>query len=208
MKNQRVVRNGQTTGLFLVRLSVCLLLSGCSMPASSPALSPVTALRVDSRQIEIGAAASVQSLPLYHQAQQACKQSKYQEAASLLARLASEPCLTADQRAFCQAQRQICLRHLSAPASASAVQHSLASTLDTRHPALRFFRRLRPPRSAARLPIAACSHPSRRHVRKWNGPGGVAICRSLGRFKSGGSARQPGSPAGHTDPCHLSLAVS
>ena len=60
-------------------------------------------------------AAHVQSLPLYHQAQQACSRKQYRQAADLLARLAEDSRLSTQERDFCQEQRAICLRDAGLP---------------------------------------------------------------------------------------------
>jgi len=60
--------------------------------------------------------AYVQSLPLYHEAQQACSHKQFLHAADLLARLAADTSLSARERVFCQEQRAICLQDAGLPA--------------------------------------------------------------------------------------------
>ena len=93
--------------LLLCLLSFCL--SGCrpSTPVS------VVARPVSARTLPQSSSASdarrnaidhVQSLPLYHQAQSACEQHHYKEAADLLERLSASPGLNSLEIAFCHDQ--------------------------------------------------------------------------------------------------------
>ena len=61
------------------------------------------------------ALATVQSLPLYQQAQQACKVGQFHHAAELLAQLSASASLSAEQRAFVQEQRSLCLHDAGLP---------------------------------------------------------------------------------------------
>ncbi len=56
------------------------------------------------------AARHVRNFPLYKQAQRACSQKQFRYAAHLLERLAAIPGLSAEEVAFCQEQRDLCLQ--------------------------------------------------------------------------------------------------
>ena len=69
------------------------------------------------------ALANVRAQPLYQEAVQACQGKQYKHASDLLLRLASQPGLNAQETAFVQQQRAICLQdaHLPVPPAARAV---------------------------------------------------------------------------------------
>ena len=56
---------------------------------------------------------AVQASPLYHQAQTACRAHDFHKAADLLKTLSASPGFTQDQIAFCQQQRDLCLKDAS-----------------------------------------------------------------------------------------------
>ncbi len=97
-------------------------LNGCSskhVSVAVPAVSVSSSRQAGTFSAEV---AHVRSLPLYKQAEQACRQKQFPYAANLLQRLAAMPGLTAQERAFCQEQRAICLKDagdlpVSAPGS-------------------------------------------------------------------------------------------
>ena len=78
---------------------------------------PTTAVATGNRTTATAnfSTARVQSLPLYHQAQQACSRKQYRQAADLLAHLSADKSLSAQERDFCQEQRAICLRDAGLP---------------------------------------------------------------------------------------------
>lgn len=92
-------------GLSLACAFVLLSLAGCQQkPSAVVSESPRTTVATNF------STAHVQSLLLYHQAQEACSRKQYRQAADLLARLASDKSLAVQERDFCQEQRAICLR--------------------------------------------------------------------------------------------------
>lgn len=95
-------------GLFATYATLPFFLAGCHHAPSAPAVSRTRAASTFS-------AAHVQSLPLYRQAKQACTQKQYRQAADLLARLAADTSLSAQERDFCQEQRAICLKDAGLP---------------------------------------------------------------------------------------------
>ena len=102
------------------------LLAGCShsSPAAVTSISARTApsLRTVAAPVsstpQQNALAAVQTLPLYQQAQQACKIRDFRSAASLLSQLASSSSLSAEQVAFVQEQRDLCLHDAGLPLEA------------------------------------------------------------------------------------------
>ena len=103
-------------------------LSGCmhspapvhviSVAAASARTTASSAARVISP--EQAAMAQVQTLPLYQQAEQACKAKRYSQAAALLLLLAARPALTAEEAAFVRQQRAICLHDAGLPVRVAA----------------------------------------------------------------------------------------
>lgn len=108
--------SARTAALLLALMAIA---GGCTSriaPARSAARSLERAPRAHA---EAGAAASVQAMPAYAQARAACARGRYRQAATILATLADSALLSADQRAFCRTQQQICLSHLNQAAGKS-----------------------------------------------------------------------------------------
>ncbi len=94
----------RSIGLFL---GFALGLSGCHARSSPTAISAVPARSLTTLS---SAVSQVRSSPLYQQAQQDCKRHDYRKAADRLHTLARTPGLTPDAVAFCNTQRDICLK--------------------------------------------------------------------------------------------------
>lgn len=84
---------------------------GCAGPPSVRATTPLFTSRT-AALAAVSTSISVQSLPAYHDAELACTKGDYRGAARILDTLARSAALSAEQRAFCRAQQQICLAHL------------------------------------------------------------------------------------------------
>ena len=103
-------------------LSLALGLGGCQARPAAPA-SPLTSARSLSGLSP--AVARLQASPLYQQARQDCKRHDYLHAAEVLKTLAAAPGLAADAVAFCNTQRDLCLKDAGLPVAASPVVASL-----------------------------------------------------------------------------------
>ena len=120
-----------------VGLAVCaciaLLLCGCQQSSPPSPAVPVSQRTTVSSAPPAFSPAHVQSLPLYRQAESACQRKQYAQAATLLARLATDTTLSAQERTFCREQQAICLRDagLPVPASVSAVSSTLPAAPST-----------------------------------------------------------------------------
>jgi len=89
---------------YTLLLGLALGLSGCYARPSSPVAS-VVPVRSASGTVDV-----VRSSPLYQQARQSCKRHDYRQAADLLQQLAQAPGLAPEAVAYCQAQRDLCLK--------------------------------------------------------------------------------------------------
>ena len=126
-----LLQKSQDRRLILHRLSLLLSLalglSGCqSRPVGSA--SPLTPAR--SFTGPSAAIAQVQSSALYQHARQDCKRHDYTHAAELLKTLAAAPNLAADAVAFCNTQRNLCLKDAGLPVCSSPGVVSLLSKKD------------------------------------------------------------------------------
>jgi hypothetical protein len=86
---------------------VALGFTGCHARSSAPAISAVPARSLTTPS---SAVSQVRSSPLYRQARQDCTRHDYRKAADRLQTLARTPGLTPDALAFCNTQRDICLK--------------------------------------------------------------------------------------------------
>ena len=77
---------------------------------------------------EQAAMAHIHALPLYQQAQAACKVKRYSQAAALLLPLAAWPALTAAEVAFVHQQQALCLQDAGLPVSSSPLSSSAAAS--------------------------------------------------------------------------------
>ena len=117
----------------LTLLVSAALLTGCSrfgVPATAVSAASVraTASSPSGRlSPEQSAIVQVQTLPLYQQAQTACKEKRYGQAAALLQQLAALSSLTAAERAFVLQQRVLCLKDACLPVLASSISPSGAA---------------------------------------------------------------------------------
>ena len=116
--------------------------SGCApspashVPAVAPRTSP-SAVSVAPLQATL---IHVHSLPLYQEAEQACKAERYTQAAALLQRLGEQKGLTSAEITFVQQQQVLCLQDaglpvpafLNAPAAASAETSSALTSSHSR----------------------------------------------------------------------------
>src|SRR5437868_15357195 len=108
----------------LCQSSALTLLLGAALAGCAPLAAPIASAprpatpRTEPARTSVGpsVSASVQVLPEYARARAACGLGRYRQAAQILARLEQSPALSAEQRAFCRTQEQICLGHLAPPA--------------------------------------------------------------------------------------------
>ncbi len=130
--------------LAFVAVVASILACGCgSHPIAQPHQLPVTVraaqpnlavLSASTARTSASPVAIVQSSELYHQAQEACKVSHYRHAADLLAKLAKQPGLTADERSFAVQQENLCLKDARLPTvpdktkASSSTEHSIPNT--------------------------------------------------------------------------------
>ena len=129
---------GRVNALLAI-IGCSLVLGGCTHTHSTTSSSTSTALLpatsasvVDPR---VSAAARVQALPLYHQAEQACSQKQYAQAARLLQRLAATPGLSGEEKSFALQQCNLCLKDAGLPTQPAPVIPASASTPpDVKHP--------------------------------------------------------------------------
>ncbi len=108
--------------LRLLLLASLPLLVGCSHAPPSATLSQTRSTPRMQRTAALvtltpqqTALATVQALPLYQQARQACNARQFRRASDLLAQLAASSTLSAEQVAFVQEQRDLCLHDAGLP---------------------------------------------------------------------------------------------
>jgi len=106
----------------LLLLTSCVLSAGCSRSvtpthATRGTAAPAVAAAPSAEQLAV---AHVHTFPLYQQAETACKDQRYKQAAELLQRLATLPELTADERAFVIQQQVLCRKDAGLPAPSNA----------------------------------------------------------------------------------------
>ena len=129
----------------LALLVSATLLTGCSRSGVPAAVVSAASVRATASSPsgrlspEQAAIAHVQTLPLYQQAQAACKEQRYGQAATLLQQLTALSSLTAAERAFVLQQRALCLKDAGLPVLASSISPSGAApapALSTAAPSL------------------------------------------------------------------------
>lgn len=122
----------------LWRLAVALPLTFCSLAlfAGCVSRSPATVIPASLRTSAAASTAPrqailihVHSLPLYQQAELACKQKRFAEAAALLQRLGAQKGLDIAEITFLQQQRVICLHDAGLPVPSSTAARSTAPAL-------------------------------------------------------------------------------
>jgi hypothetical protein len=101
-----VVFSAFRQGLALALFPVLWATVGCqrSLPTDLPTHAAVASGTVPTSILH------VQSLALYQQAELACRQKQFREAAHILDQLAASPGLSSDEIAYCNQQRDLCLR--------------------------------------------------------------------------------------------------